>query len=460
VVSATGLDIRAHSASLCCRVTYVRLFCLIAFAALVLAPTAGAGHNGDAHAGMRLDWSLPDGPTRTHSDIAFWGDIGVAGNYDGFRVFNRQTHQLYVSYLCRGPQDDVSLWQYNGRLLLFLSVDRPQINGATTCGQSNSTDTTASDPNGWEGIRIFDITDPGSPVYLHAVRTDCGSHTHTLVPDLGNGRLLLYVSSYPIGSNNIGGVCQPPFGKISIVSVPLDAPETASVLAQPTISAPAYSGAVGCHDITVFLAIHKAAASCMSEGQLWDISDPANPATQSAVHIDNASVWFWHSGEFTWDGQYVVFDDEGTGNCSSSSNGRIWIYRVSDAAFQSSYMIPRPQGSEYCSVHNGNVVPVAGKYLLVAAWYAGGTSVIDFTTPSAPHEIAYYDAVVGRGAADTWSSYWYNGTIYANDIARGVDAFKLISATNRVGATWDYLNAQTQENLVGFSTPPSFAGWR
>jgi hypothetical protein len=401
---------------------------------------------------MRLDWSLPDGVTRTHSDIAFWGDIGVAGDYDGFRVFNPQTHQLYVQYICRGPQNDVSLWRYNGRLLLFQSVDRPQINGATVCGQNSSTDTNASDPNGWEGIRIFDITNPSSPVYLRAVRTDCGSHTHTLVPDLANGRLLIYVSSYAWGTYNVGGVCQPPFGKISIVSVPLAAPETAQVIAQPTISAPPFSGAVGCHDITVFLAIHKAAASCMSEGQIWDISDPVHPATQNAVHIDDPSVYFWHSAEFTWDGQYVVFDDEGYGNCLSSGNGRIWIYRVSDASLQSTFMIPRPQ-QDYCSVHNGNFIPVNGRYLLVTAWYGGGTSVVDLTNPSAPHEAAYYDAVVGRAAADTWSSYWYNGTIYANDIARGVDAFKLATATSRFGVTWEHLNAQTQEDLFGF--PPA-----
>jgi hypothetical protein len=117
-------------------------------------------------------------------------------------------------------------------------------------------------------------------------------------------------------------------------------------------------------------------------------------------------------------------------------------------------MIPRSQGS-YCSVHNGNFVPVAGRYLLVTAWYAGGTSVVDLTNPSAPRELAYYDAVVGRGAADTWSSYWYNGTIYANDITRGIDAFKLVTAANRFGASWDHLNAQTQEDLVGFPV----AGW-
>ena len=79
-------------------------------------------------------------------------------------------------------------------------------------------------------------------------------------------------------------------------------------------------------------------------------------------------------------------------------------------------MIPRPQGNTYCSVHNGNLIPVDGRYLLVAAWYGGGTSVIDFTNPTSPHEIAYYDAQGSPAASDAWSSYWYNGKIYTNDI--------------------------------------------
>jgi len=424
---------------------------VLACAAAFLLPGAGLADNSP---NMRIDWSLFDTTSgRTHSDIAFWGDIAVSGNYDGFRVINTRTHQLYVSYLCRGPQDDVSLWEHNGRLLLFLSVDRPQRDGDTVCSQNRSSDTNAMDPLGWEGIRIFDLTDPANPVYLRAVRTDCGSHTNTLVPDLANNRLLLYVSSYPIGTNNLGPNCQQPFGKISIVSVPLNAPETATVIAQPTISAPSYAGAVGCHDITVFLAIDKAASSCMSEGQLWDISDPANPGTLNAVHIDTGSVGFWHSAEFTWDGQYVVFDDEGSGNCSSGSNGRVWIYRVSDATLQSSFLIPRPQGS-YCSSHNGNIVPVGGKYLLVAAWYAGGTSVVDFTNPVSPQEVAYYDATGSPAPSDAWSAYWYNGKIYTNDIVRGLDVFNIVTPISRWSQAQTHLNAQTQEDLL----PPSLAG--
>jgi hypothetical protein len=424
------------------------LLVLACAAAFALPGAVNAHHNGDAHQAMRIDWSFPETPTRTHSDIAMWGNTVVAGNYDGFRIFDisRQgDERLRANFLCRGPQDDVSLWEHDGRMLLFMSIDTPQLDGDTVCSPNNSSDRPAScgPPTCFEGIRIFDITNRQAPQLIRAVYTDCGSHTHTVVPDPPNNRVLLYVSSYPV---SVGPRCLSPHAKISIVSVPLDAPETASVIAEPPISAPPYFG-VGCHDITVFLAIHKAAASCMSEGQIWDITDPANPGTLSAVHLDVASVNFWHSAEFTWDGQYVVFDDEGTGSCSSTGNGRIWIYRVSDGALMSSFMIPRPQGV-YCSVHNGNLIPVAGRYLLVAAWYGGGTSVVDFTDPANPAEIAYYDAVEGRGAANTWSSYWYNGSIYANDITRGLDVFNVIAPWTPYGLHWEHLNAQTQEELL------------
>jgi hypothetical protein len=146
---------------------------------------------------MRIDYSLNDTTSgRTHSDIAFWGNIAVAGNYDGFRVFNTDTHQLLVSFLCREPQNDVSLWPAaNGHLLLFLSNDTPQTNGDTICSQNRLSDTTACGEACFEGIRIFDLNNPAQPQLIKVVYADCGSHTHTLVPDLANNRVLLYVSS-------------------------------------------------------------------------------------------------------------------------------------------------------------------------------------------------------------------------------------------------------------------------
>jgi len=416
---------------------------VLACVAVFLLPAAGSA---DTTNGMRIDWTFPEGPARTHSDLAMWGNIVVAGNYDGFRVFDiTQTgsNRLLVNFLCRGPQNDVSLWEHNGTLLLFLSNDTPQFNGDTVCSTNRGSDRTAcgDPPLCFEGIRVFDLTDPANPVFIKAVYTDCGSHTHTLVPDPPNNRLLLYISSYP-GSS--GPNCQSPFRKISIVQVPLDAPETASVLSQPQLT----TNVPGCHDMTAFLAIHKMAAMCATEGQLWDITDPANPGTLNPVHIDDPAVNYWHSAEFTWDGQYVVTNDESfTGTCQPNGDGKIKIWRVSDAQLMSSFMIPRPQGGTYCSVHNGNIIPVDGRYLLVAAWYGGGTSVVDFTDPSNPREIAFYDATTGRGPSDAWSSYWYNGKIYTNDIIRGLDVFDLVLPTANYGYTWTHLNAQTQETL-------------
>jgi WD40 repeat protein len=222
------------------------------------------------------------------------------------------------------------------------------------------------------------------------------------------------------------------------------------VLSQPTLT----TSVPGCHDLTAFLAFDIMAAMCDDEGQFWDISDPANPDTMNPVHFDDPGVNYWHSASFTWDGQYVVTNDESfTGTCQANGDGKIRIWRVSDAQLMSSFMIPRPQGGTYCSVHNGNIIPVAGRYILVAAWYGGGTSVVDFTNPTQPTEIAYFKATGGRGPADTWSSYWYNGSIYANDITRGLDVFNIVLPSTPYGGTWTHLNAQTQEDMY----PPGVA---
>ena len=69
-------------------------------------------------------------------------------------------------------------------------------------------------------------------------------------------------------------------------------------------------------------------------------------------------------------------------------------------------------------------MPTIGCAVLVSASNMGGTTVVDFTAPAGPTEIAYYDSH-NTVTASPWSSYWYNGFVYANDRARGVDVFLL-----------------------------------
>jgi hypothetical protein len=84
---------------------------------------------------------------------------------------------------------------------------------------------------------------------------------------------------------------------------------------------------------------------------------------------------------------------------------------------------------------------------------------MDFTDASNPTEIAYFD----RGPIDPnmlilggdWSAYWYNGNIYASEIARGLDIFELtpteyltqneIDAAKSVRVT--ELNVQNQKKI-------------
>lgn len=401
----------------------------------------------------------------SQSDLAFWGDLAFAGYYDGFRVLDisepGDIRQL-ADVECRNVQGDVSVWED----LLFVSIDRPLT--ATDCSGVD----TPSGVTGFEGIRVFDVSDPantGPDDLLAAVPTDCGSHTHTLVPDLDNNRVLLYVSSYPssfLGPTPYGTDCQrllpddsQGHSKISIVEVPLDAPETASVIAEPTFELSDFRdtpGFRGCHDIQVFMELQVAAAACLSEGQLWDISDPENPVTTDRVFNDAVDIW--HSAAFAWDGEIVVFGDEFAGGggpgCQDPDNdiGRVWFYDRAEPEGDplGSYKIPRPQGEQICTMHNFNVIPTTKNYTLVAASNMGGTTVVDFTDPANATEIGYFDAQLEAGplVSSPWSSYWYNGFIYANDRGRGVDVL-LLSDRARAGARkFPYMNPQTQESVI------------
>jgi hypothetical protein len=135
--------------------------------------------------------------------------------------------------------------------------------------------------------------------------------------------------------------------------------------------------------------------------------------------------------------------------------------------FKSYYKIPTYQSSnENCVAHNGSLIPIPGRDVMVQAWYQGGISVFDWTDPANPKEIASFD----RGPVDgtrmemggSWSVYWYNGNIVSSEIARGLDVAQLVPSPhlsqNEIDAAntvkWSELNAQGQPKI---SWPPSFA---
>jgi LVIVD repeat len=407
-------------------------------------------------ANLRLLTNVPkQAPTTgTNSDLAFWGKYAIGGNYDGINIWDVSDPSQPVSVArkhCPGSQNDVTVF----RNLIISSTD--SIRNTDSCVNNTPGDPTSADS--WEGLRIFDWSNPANPVHIASVRTDCGSHTNTMVPDLANNRLIIYVSSY--NPNASIPNCQPPHDKISVVEIPLDAPTQASVLSEPVLfpDGGSTTRTQGCHDITAYPAIGLAAGACMGEGILLDITKPAEP-TKIATMVD-PNFSFWHSATFSDDGDTVIFTDERGGGvaaeCESTDlpiHGADAFYDISNRSapqFLSYFKIPRAQtAQENCVSHNGSLIPSKdGRDLMVQAWYQGGTSVIDFTDRKNPREVAYFD----RGPVDPtrlasgghWSSYWYNGKIYGSEIARGFDVFQ--STVGDRSLKQPYLNVQTQEPL-------------
>ncbi|MFI9757172.1 LVIVD repeat-containing protein [Streptomyces sp. NPDC051963] len=404
----------------------------------------------------------------TNSDLAFQGRYAFAGNYDGFRVFdisNPKAPKTVSQVLCPGGQNDISV---SGNLL-FLSTDASRSD--SSC---NSTSQPATEKSSWEGMKIFDITDKANPKYVAAVETACGSHTHTLVPERKN--VYVYVSSYSPSATFPD--CRPPHDGISVIKVPRKSPEKAAVVSFPVLfpgegtdgggnpgspTNPGVSKTTGCHDITVLPSKDLAAGACMGDGILFSIKDPEHPKVIDQVQ-DNVNFAFWHSATFNQKANKVVFTDELGGGVGATCNAAIGPNRGADGiydivgkgdksklVFRSYFKIPRHQAdTENCVAHNGSLIPVKGKDLMVQAWYQGGVSVWDFTDSAKPKEIAYFER--GPLTTDTmttggaWSAYYYNGYIYSNDIAKGFDVLK-ISDKRTDPAKWvrlSELNVQTQ----------------
>jgi hypothetical protein len=327
----------------------------------------------------------------------------------------------------------------------------------------------AAQKDRFRGVRIFDISDIKNPKQVAAVQTCRGSHTHTLVVDPNDkNNVYIYVSgtSFVRQPEELAGCSgekpdkdpDTALFRIDVIKVPVAAPQEAKIVSSPRVFIDPRTGAINglnnggthgkkgaekpadtdqCHDITVFSAIGLAAGACSGNGILLDIKDPVHPKRVDAVNDPNYS--YWHSASFSNDGSKVVFTDEwggGLGARCRPNDPNKWgadaIFRLKDdkLTFANYYKLPAAQGdTENCVAHNGSLIPVPGRDIEVQAWYQGGVSVMDFTDPANPFEIAYFD----RGPIDPkvlvlggqWSAYWYNGYIYGSEIARGLDVFQL-----------------------------------
>ena len=411
-----------------------------------------------------------------NTDMAFAGDVLVAGNYHGFNVYRLAPNghddgrpELMSSVVCPGGQGDVSIVGD----LLIMSVE--QTRGRVDCGLEGVREDVSSER--FRGLRIFDVSDLTRPVQVGSVQTCRGSHTHSVVsgPHMegraDDGKIIVYnsgTSSVREGDELEGCIDETPgddrtaLFRIDVIEIPVDDPSKARIVDSPAVFADPETGVLAglwkggdhgddtqktrrtdqCHDITVFPERGIAAGACSGNGILFDVSDPLAPKRIDEV-VDRGFA-YWHSATFNNDGTKIIFTDEWGGGsrprCRAydpldwGANAIYDIVQGEEGArleFRSYYKMPAPQlEEENCVAHNGSIVPVPGRDVFVQAWYQGGLSVIDFTDSANPIEIAYFD----RGPIDAknlilggyWSTYWYDGRIYGTEIARGLDVLALV----------------------------------
>jgi hypothetical protein len=401
-----------------------------------------------------------------NSDIAFRGNLAFQGNFNGFQVWDISTPanpRLRTSFVCPGGQGDLSV---HGNLL-FMSVEETR--GRLDCGAQGVRDSVSTDR--FRGVRIFDISNLDAPRQVAAVQSCRGSHTHTLVTDpKDKSNVYVYIAGTAgaRSPNELAGcIAAGPedttsaYFRIEVIRVPLAAPQDARIVSMPRIFADSAGNIAGlwaggphgpgtqttsqtnqCHDITVYPELGLAAGACSGNGILLDISDVVNPRRIDEVVDPNFA--YWHSATFNNAGSTVLFTDEwggGTAPRCRATDRPEWganaIFSLANRQLQhrSYYKLPAPQtAQENCVAHNGSLIPVPGRDIMVQAWYQGGVSVFDFTDPDHPYEIAYFDrgplSATQLALGGFWSAYWYNGHIYGSEIARGFDVFSLVPSAH------------------------------
>jgi hypothetical protein len=486
-----------------------------------LAP--GLHDAGVALKGMRLVTAAPKpaqfdtvrGLTFVNSDLAFRGSLVYQGNFAGFSVWDvsdpAKPAQVAVVE-CITSQGDPSIV---GDLLFISAEGGGNRKDCAKGGVENPADHMA-------GVRIYDVSNPRAPRLVKNVETCKGSHTHTVVPSpTEKGVVYLYVSgnqgarpeSELAGCRNGGDPADETNSlyRLDVIRVPLAHPEQAEVVTGARLftglgPAPARGGRTraprartaadsailaqmaangprNCHDVTAYPAIGLLAGACASYGLLVDISNPEKPVRLDAVADTNFSLW--HTAVFSNDGSKVVFTDEWGGgtspNCQAShplemgGNTTLAITKGRKFEQHAYFKIPSAQSAqENCVSHNGSLVPVPGRDIMVQGWYQGGVDVIDFTDPDRPFEIAFFDrgpvdappadATNGDGAVSrtrgtiggSWGAYWYNGRIYSSEMARGLDILELVPtdqlSANEIAAAklvrMEEFNPQSQPRIV------------
>ena len=403
----------------------------------------------------------PSAERNVNSDIAFWGDLSFHGNYDGFRIIkNSPGNPKEIAWAhCNGDQGDIVVW--GDILVRAWNTAAPA--GRFCDGQPV--------PVGFEGMHIWDISNLADPELVGEVELSarpeadapgCGTHTLTLVPDLEDGRVLIY------NQTSGGNAALPPglqeCNWLDVIQVPLDDPGAAGFLHREPLE-----GGHAAHDSGVILGdVNMLAVASGHMSNVFSIGPPRGGTPEDPLFlytIEEEGVCNtggplcngnWHSAGFSWDGEVIILGWEPGGGATPECEATdppvkksAFFYDAETGAKLGQWTLPRPQSAtENCTIHNYNAVPLRnGKRVLVLGNYQAGTWVVDFTDPANARTVAWSDPppLDPPDLGGAWSSYWYNNFIYESEITKGLNVFRLSDSTTGGAMRLGHLNPQTQE---------------
>jgi len=405
-------------------------------------------------------FGVPAAQRQISSDLAFWGDYAIQGNYDGFRIIDISApgNPKLVSHpRCNGDQGDIVVWEN-----IVVRSWNSKVSAERSClGQPV--------PAGWEGVHVFDIADPANPTLRAAVEMPCGSHTVTLA-GISGGNLIVYSnnsSSFGCGTTSDVATQNAVGDFMDVIAVPLSDPSGATLLHREPLAGPTTNVRTGCHDVGVILgSVNKAACASADTINVFDIGandtpggsleDPVLLHTISEPGVGQAGTnGRWHSAAFTWDGAVIAAGWEPGGGaeaeCESTDpdvDKSMFFYDAATGAKLGQWVLPRGQDgeAENCTIHNFNVVPLrSGRYVAVGGHYQAGTWAIDFTDPANAVTVAYSDpdVITPANLGGAWSTYQYNGFAYESEIQTGLNVFRISDRALAGEVRLPYLNPQT-----------------
>jgi hypothetical protein len=413
-------------------------------------------------------FGVPVAERQISSDIAFWGKYAIHGNYDGFRIVDISSPgnpKLISHPRCNGDQGDVYVYEN----IVVRSWNSPAPAGRHCMGEPV--------PVGFEGVHVFDISDPSNPSLVTAVEFSlagardrgtadgCGSHTVTGTPDLENDRLIVY-------SNNSSGDNRPVCNASDIIEVPLDRPEDAAHIGYVPMRDGSLGSVNGCHDAGLILGeANLYACASGHAANVFSVGAPRGGTFEEPLWLYNIEEeddegnkvgigGRWHTATFSWDGEVLTMGWEPGGGAAPrcrSVDADIFkskfFYDADTGEKLGQWVLPRPQDGEgeNCTIHNWNVVPLrSGKNIAVGGHYQAGTWVVDFTDPANPTTVAFSDPdpITPPNLGGAWSTYYYNNFIYESEIQSGLNVFRLSDRATAGAMKLPYLNPQTQEFTI------------